>query len=348
MTERQWTSRDIVRGCIEFRNPPRIAMSFNTMPVEGRVWDFTDFALFFIDPDPAMPAGEGEYGIVRHSFDPTGQDMGQMLAHPLADGWDRWADYQVANPADPRRYVRLRQQTAEAHEQGKYVYSSVSPLMQIPMDLRGMENWMMDLADHDPRAEQLLDRMVESNLTMIDHYSKAGVDGVITWDDLGTNERPFLSPELFREMYYPRYVRMIQALHERNMHFIHHCCGQVRQYMPMFIEGGWDVLQLDQPNLMGIDWLAEHAGGKICFWSEVDIQTTQPTGNLEAVEREAEHLVKALGRFGGGFMVKAYAQPTSVGITAAVVETQYRAFIRYGGGEGMEAMLGTAVSTPCR
>ena len=31
------------------------------------------------------------------------------------------------------------------------------------------------------------------------------------------------------------------------MHFLHPCCGQVREYMDFFAEAGCDVLQLDQP-----------------------------------------------------------------------------------------------------
>jgi hypothetical protein len=113
------------------------------------------------------------------------------------------------------------------------------------------------------------------------------------------------------------------------MHFIHHCCGQVRQYVDLFIEAGCDVLQLDQPELMGIDWLAEHAGGRICFWNCVDIQKTIGGGDLDAVEDEAHRQVWRLGSFDGGFMVKAYQQPESIGMTVAQAQRQYEAFTRY-------------------
>ena len=156
------------------------------------------------------------------------------------------------------------------------------------------------------------------------------MDAVITYDDMGTNERVFVSPRLFREIYLPRYKKTTEALHERGMHFIHHCCGQVRQYMDFFVEGGCDVIQLDQPELMGIDWLGEHYGGRICFWNCVDIQKTMPTQDLQAIENEAHRQVWRLGNFGGGFMVKAYQQPMAVAITEETFEAQYRAFHRYG------------------
>jgi hypothetical protein len=51
--------------------------------------------------------------------------------------------------------------------------------------------------------------------------------------------------------------------------------------MDMFVEAGCDVLQLDQPTLMGIEWLGKNYGGKICFWNPVDIQTTIGSGQPE-------------------------------------------------------------------
>ena len=66
------------------------------------------------------------------------------------------------------------------------------------------------------------------------------------------------------------------------------------------------MLQLDQPELTGIDWLAKHADGRICFWNPVDIQTTIATGDLDAIEDEAHREVWRLGNFGSGFMAKAY------------------------------------------
>jgi len=103
----------------------------------------------------------------------------------------------------------------------------------------------------------------------------------------------------------------------------------LREYMDMFIEGGWDVLQLDQPTLMGIDWLGENYGGKLCFWNCVDIQKTMPKGDPVAIEDEAHHQVWAFGRYGGGFMVKAYQQPPGVGITAGAAQAQYDAFRKH-------------------
>ena len=86
------TPRDIVKRCIEFRDPPRIGLHFKVMPIDGRVWPVTDFALigYKAAPDfvPAIP-GANEWGYRMESFDPTGENMGQVKEHPLGEGWHK-------------------------------------------------------------------------------------------------------------------------------------------------------------------------------------------------------------------------------------------------------------------
>ena len=202
--------------------------------------------------------------------------------------------------------------------------------MLLPIDMRGIENWFMDHALEKDNLRALLDHIMQARLDIISHYADAGIDGVITYDDMGTNDRPLVSPDMFREIYLPHYRRTTDALHERGMHLLHHCCGQVKEYMPMFIEGGCDVIQLDQPLLMGIDWLADNYGGKICFWNPVDIQKTVLLNDIDAIDDEAHRQVWRLGNYGGGFMVKAYQQPEAIRMTIEQSEAQYQAFKKYG------------------
>jgi uroporphyrinogen decarboxylase len=326
-------SREIISRCIEFRDPPRIGLHFQTDPIQGRVWDETDFACvgYAMDPQhlpqPGATRWVTEWGDVRQTIN-TG--LGEAVAFPLGEGWAQLESYKFPDFTAPWRYAALDGEVARGHAAGKYVYGYVPGLMLQLIDLRGMENWFLDHVEAPEQLAYVLDRIVALREGMIAHYAAAGVDGVITWDDMGTNEQPFVSPAQFRELYFPRYKRTTDLLHEHGMHFIHHCCGQVRPYMDMFIEGGCDVLQLDQPTLMGIEWLGKNYGGKICFWNSTDIQKTMTAGSLDAIEAEARQQIWQLGNYGGGFMVKAYQQPESIGVTAAQAQRQYEAFKRHG------------------
>ena len=327
----EMTSREIVRRCIEFHDPPRIGLHFAVAPIEGKTWPLTDFASvgYGADPDVHLASGEDEWNLPRETFDPTGENMGQVKKHPLGEGWHQLETYRFPDFSKAARYAHLAVDVARAHADGKYAYGHIPSLMLLPADLRGMENWFLDHVVECDNLIRLLDMLVDARIRIIGAYAAAGVDGVITWDDMGTNDRAMVSPDLFRAIYFPRYKKTCDVLHERNMHLIHHCCGQVREYMGMFLEAGCDVIQLDQPNLMGIEWLAENFGGKVCFWNPVDIQTTIARGDVTAIEDEVHHQVWAFGQCGGGFMVKAYQQPNSIGMTVEQAESQYQAFVRF-------------------
>ena len=326
------TSREIIKRCIEFRGPPRIGMHFKTDPTQGRIWDETDFAPagYIADPQyspqPDQDEWFTEWGIKRKRISTS---IGEAVGFPLAEGWHLLENYQFPDFSAPWRWANLHSIVEQAHTKGKYVYGCIPSLMLLPIDLRGMENWFMDHVEEVGNLGILLDRIIETRKTIIEHYAEAGVDGVITWDDMGTNDRCMVSPVTFRELYFPRYKLTIDLLHERGMHFIHHCCGQVRGYMDMFVEAECDVLQLDQPELMGIEWLGANYGGKICFWNCIDIQKTIGKGNLDEIEDEAHRQVWNLGNYDGGFMVKAYEQPESIGMGVEEAEMQYRSFKKF-------------------
>jgi hypothetical protein len=64
------------------------------------------------------------------------------------------------------------------------------------------------------------------------------------------------------------------------------------------IEIGVDVVQLDQPRLMGHQKLADEFGGKICFWNTVDIQWSTSGGvTADDLRAEVAEMVGALNRW---------------------------------------------------
>ena len=326
------TSREIVKRCIEFREPPRIGLHFQVEPLQGKTWNESDFTSVGYATDPRFIPAAGqkewvtEWGIKRSTINTA---VGEAVGFPLGEGWHQLESFQLPDLAASWRYANLQSSVEKAHADGKYVYGFIPSIMLLPIDLRGMENWFIDNMLEQDNLCCLLDKIVNLRDAIIAQYAALGVDGVITWDDMGTNSQVFVDPAVFRKIYFPRYKHTIDLLHSHGMHFIHHCCGQVREYMDMFVEAGCDVIQLDQPELMGIEWLGQNYGGKICFWNCVDIQKTIGSGDLDAIDDEAQRQVWSLGNFGGGFMVKAYQQPESVGMTIAQSERQYQAFKRF-------------------
>ena len=55
-----------------------------------------------------------------------------------------------------------------------------------------------------------------------------------------------------------------------------HSCGRVNDFVPLFIESGADVLNMQQPGAYGIEEIGSRFACKTCFLTTVDIQSTLP------------------------------------------------------------------------
>ncbi|MCK4981469.1 MAG: hypothetical protein KAS17_01025, partial [Victivallaceae bacterium] len=138
------TSREIVKRCIEFRDPPRIAMHFAVDSIQGKTWSFSDFAGAGYVADPGfVPAEEGrnEWGVLMESLDPA--SMGESVDPPIKD-WAKFDFDKLPDFSVPARYSHLQEQVESLHAQERYVFGNIPSQMLLPIALRGMENWFMD------------------------------------------------------------------------------------------------------------------------------------------------------------------------------------------------------------
>ena len=65
---------------------------------------------------------------------------------------------------------------------------------------------------------------------------------------------------------------------------------------------------------------------RVCFLGTVDIQATLPTGNPEAICKEAEDLIKYWSTPNGGFIVFNYGASEAIGTTDAATKIMFEKF----------------------
>jgi hypothetical protein len=220
-----------------------------------------------------------------------------------------------------------------ADRNGKYVVAFDPVLMFERMrSLLGFEA-LMEASYLQPEGlEILLDRLADLGVAIIHQWGRlGGVHGFMTWEDWGLQKGLQMRIETFRKFYKPRYARLVKAAHEAGMHFIWHNCGQILDMIPDMIEIGVDVLQLDQPRLMGNRVLSEKFGGRICFWNTVDIQwSTGPEVTEEDLGKETAEMTRLFNRFNGGFMARHYPQPGDIGLSKERCRILAEAFFENG------------------
>jgi len=325
-----FTSREIVRRAIEFDGPPRIPYSFID-PLESDFAEMGALAAIFW-PAGYVPKGEMRFDDWGVGWRGSGRLWGHPDVNPLADlsALDAYRFPEILTP-DRRAIVELF--VREANKTGKYVVGG-DPIMGIERlrGLMGFENVMVAmLADRD-RFERLLDKLVDMTIDVIRAYGEmGGVHGFMAVEDWGLQTSLQIRPDHWRAIFKPRYARIVEAAHAAGMHYLWHCCGYIIDIIPDMIEIGVNVVQLDQPRLMGVDRLAREFGGKICFWNTVDIQWSSPDEvTLDEARAEATHMIEQLGRFSGGFIARQYPQPGDIEMPHEKHRAIYEAFMEAG------------------
>ena len=199
------------------------------------------------------------------------------------------------------RAKKLHQQTEYAVVGNLWVH-----LLASGQDLRGFEQFMIDLVQNKKLARRILQNQVEAYLPRIDEYiSLAGeyLDIIQVNDDLGTQNGPQISRELYREMLKPYHKKIWSYIKEKSKKpVLLHSCGSIYELIPDLIEAGIDALNPVQVSARDMDTrkLKREFGRYITFWGGgCDTQKILPRGTPEDVRREVRRRVDDLGKDGG-------------------------------------------------
>jgi uroporphyrinogen decarboxylase len=169
--------------------------------------------------------------------------------------------------------------------------------------------WMMTLATEPDYVRALYERITEAWLENLRRLAAAVGDRVQILqfnDDLGTQQSPFLSVAMFRELVMPYYKRGLDWVRANTaMKVLMHNDGAIFDFIPTLVEMGVDILNPVQTTARGMDAerLKEQFGDRLVFWGGAcDCQDTLSFGTPEEVAREVARSVRILGS-GGGYVL---------------------------------------------
>jgi uroporphyrinogen decarboxylase len=223
---------------------------------------------------------------------------------PLLKMMDRapWFDETIEDLAVRAREIREKTDYAIAGVFGGHIFAQAQLI-------RGMDNFMCDLAADETLARALMDTLAESHMAEFEHYiTKLGpyLDVVVVNDDLGTQQGPQLSPEMFRRLVKPYLGKLYGFMKGRmkQAKLFLHSCGSVYDFIPDLIEMGVDILNPVQVSARNMDSrkLKAEFGKDIIFWGGgCDTQTVLPRGTVKDVREEVKRRIDDFAP-GGGFV----------------------------------------------
>ncbi len=187
-----------------------------------------------------------------------------------------------------------------------------APWLKHPKGIRDITEWYISTATRRDFLHRLFDRQTDivlANLSRVHRVVGKAMD--LAWvcgTDFGTQSSTFCSPQTYRELYQPYYLKVNNWIH-RNTKWktFKHCCGSVTTLLEGFIASGFDVLNPVQWTAANMDraMLKERFGQRLVFWGGgVDTQRTLPFGTPAQVREEVLAACRIFAP-GGGFVFNA-------------------------------------------
>jgi hypothetical protein len=322
-------SREIVKRTVEFTSPKRIGGS---MPPP--YWN--DF-------------GHARYQL--HSYDARWQEVGQGRQEYVDEWGNTWARIDAHSKgevtrgalqdlsqvdtiplpdlANPENFGQVREVFGDVTNNKFRIGGLPGFPFNIARKMRRLDQFLMDLLLDQSKIEVLLRRIEDLLADTIVQYAAAGADAVMFPEDWGTQKGLMINPKTWRKVFKPGFERLCSVAHEHGIKVFMHSCGKTTVIIPDLIEAGIDVLQFDQPQLHGLDNLAQFHG-QMTFWCPVDIQTTLQTKDPLKIEADAKEMVEKIGGPDGGFIAGYYSGNEAIGLERKWQDIACQAFTKYG------------------
>jgi uroporphyrinogen decarboxylase len=215
-----------------------------------------------------------------------------------------WDSYKVSD--DYIETLRKRAEYLYRNTEYALIFFGAGSLHEWGQGLRGWSTWLSDLKVRRSLAEAILDNMMDVLKHNVDRYVDAVgkyVQVIGFGDDLGTEEGPQISVQMFREFYKHRYEELFNIVKKRSKMFIFlHSCGSIYPFIREFIDVGLDVINPVQISARGMDpeRLKRDFGDQIAFWGGgVDTQHIIPFAKPDEVAEHVKKLIKIFAPKGG-------------------------------------------------
>lgn len=160
----------------------------------------------------------------------------------------------------------------------------------------GVEGLSYALYDNPKLVERVLERYVEWNCIVMERLNTIGIDFIITYDNIAFNNGPFLSPQMFREVFLPK-VQMVADTCK--LPWVCHCDGDIMPIIDSLLTLGMNGLHPIETGCMDLALIKEKYGHQVCLWGNVDLRYTLTRGTPEEVEEEVKQCIRKAGKNGG-------------------------------------------------
>ncbi len=214
------------------------------------------------------------------------------------------------NRFDLDDYKRCREASIKANRffflSGVNVFEAIHPIS-------GHENMLVGMALDPEWVLEMADVYANLMIGLWEQMFAAGgkPDGIWFYEDMGFKGRPFMSPDMYRELIMPAHKKTIAFAHAQGLPVVMHSCGFVEPLIPSMIEAGIDCLQAMEVKA-GMDLLRiyDHYGDKIALMGGLDVRPIA-SNDLAGIKRELELKIPIVKQRNGFILHSDHSIPES-------------------------------------
>ena len=202
-----------------------------------------------------------------------------------------WTDYS--------RYTtqHIAEKVRAAHAEGRVARVHCTHMYEDAWQVRGYEEFLVDMIAEPEWAHFILDRFMERNKLAAVAAAKAGADELYTGDDVANQNTLMFSIEHWREFIKAKWAEVYAAARaiKPDIQIWYHSDGNITDIIPELIEIGVTVFNPLQPECVDLLEIKRRYGDRIVMHGTVGTQTTMPFGKPEDVRACVKHRIETLG-----------------------------------------------------
>ena len=182
-------------------------------------------------------------------------------------------------------------------------------LFEVPQFFYRIDNYLSYLALYPEACRRLSEALCAYYLARLEKWLAAvgeHIDIVLFGDDLGGQNGPLISPQMYRDLFKPFHARMWRFVRERAPHLRIqlHSCGGIEPFIEDLIAAGLDMTNPVQITCAGMDpaGLKAKYGKRLTFWGGgCDTRHVLSQATPEEVRANVRALAETFAP-GGGFV----------------------------------------------
>ena len=288
-----------------------------------------DWSLFYTIGIGSTPIRIDKYDFVYYGYDnkpplvyaQSPNDIGKDFLNSKLDLYDfdsykNWINFRMVEntsaaknrkgkvEAEDKDNNKLSYENLKKNGEDFICFGSLNQFFIICCYLRGMEQFLIDLASNKKLAEYIIkmvgEFVLEFNRRELDAFGDKA-EWYSMWDDTCGQSGLMISPELFKKYYYPLYRKLSENVKKHDLIFSWHCCGNTTQILPYIMDceiDVYDVVQTSAKN-MDLENIYKLCNKKLCLHGGLDVQKLIVYGKPDDIKKEIKKVIDLWDSRGG-------------------------------------------------